>query len=310
MKKGMTIGALALCIVLGAAVVAVLLTSANAKKKYEKQIEELNFQVGDLQFQVDELGATETCWQLAHDVKSGTQVKETDLIPVEVPLTMSGGYVHNLQEAVGKYYKISFDTGTTLSADMLFDFEVTKDMRYLDVVCDELPIGLEEDDYIDLRVSFTLGQDFIAMTNKRVAAIYGNTVKLIVDNKDIYTYESIKVDKAIYKGVRLYCVEYIEGVAQGAATKYYPLRVDVLATVVQDPNIDGDLEQYTYADRSYLEAQLSVDKETMESIQNGKDKISNMYQESIRIYNQIMEEQRKKAEEEARIAAEQAAMGN
>lgn len=303
----MTIGGIALIAILVIALIVSIGASMSSKKKYEKKVAELTAQVTDLTAQVTSLGATELCYQLAHDVKSNTEVKDSDLIEVAVPVSVSGGYVHDKTQLVGKYYKIGFKIGTTLSADMVFNSEITPDMRYLDVVCDEVPIGLQVDSSVDVRISFTLGQTFIGMTDKRVVAIYGNTVKLIVDNKDIYTYESMKVDKAIYKGTKVYCLEFVEGGVQGDAMKYYPLRIDVLATLLQDPNIDGDLKQYEYVDRQYLEEQLALDDETLQSITAGKDAISQIYTNSLATYERIIQEQKQKADQQAALDAATAA---
>ena len=279
------------------------------KNDYEQQIAEKENQIQVIQNELDAIGEMDVVYQTAYDVKSGTEVKESDLVTVEVPAKVSGSYIKEPSEIVGKYYKLNIPAGTPLLDTMVFDFEVTQDMRYLDVVCDEIPIGLEIDDYVDVRISFTFGQDFITMSHKRVAAIYGNTVKLIVDQKDVYTYESMKVDKSVYGGSKIYAIEYLEGGSQEQADNYYPMRTEVLATLVQDPNIKSDLSSFTLVNRSFLEKQLS-NAELVEDIAKSKKDLVKAFEDATKIYQDVVKKSNEAALKAAKEAEKEAKKNN
>lgn len=278
----------------------------NQKKvAYEERIEADENRINSLQSELDSIGDMVTVYQTAYDVKSGTEVKEVDLIAVEIPVKVAGTYIQDPSEIVGSYYKLDITAETPLLQSMVFPFEVKEDMRYLDVTCDEIPIGLEIDDYVDLRISFTFGQDFIGMTHKRVAAIYGKTLKLIVDQKDVYTYESMKVDKSIYEGTKLYSIEYLEGGTQTEANNYYPMRTEVLATLVQDPNIKTDLTSLTIVNRTFLEKQL-MNVDLVKSVADSKRGLLSAFDDANDIYSDIVKDAQKAAEDEAKRVAQEA----
>ena len=296
---------LVLICVAGAGVYVVYLK----KVDYEEQILDAESQNYKLQGELDSIGEMVAVYQTAYDVSSGTEVKESDITSAEVPAKVAGAYVQDPNDIIGKYYKLNIPEGTPLLDSMVFDFPVSEDMRYLDVVCDEVPIGLEVDDYVDVRISFTFGQDFISMTHKRVAAIYGKTVKLIVDQRDVYTYESMKVDKSIYSGTKIYAIEYLEGGSQTEASNYYPMRTEVLATLVQDPNINSDLSSFTLVNRAFLEKQLA-NADLVEDIAKSKKDLLRAFADANSIYEDVVKDAKKeaeKAEKEAKREAERAA---
>jgi hypothetical protein len=129
-------------------------------------------------------------------------------------------------------------------------------MRELDVIVGEIPIGLEEGDYVDIRISFPLGQDYIAMTHKRVLAINESALKLVVNEQDFYTYESLKTDLSLYSSTKTYAVKYLEAGIQASAKDYYPMNLEGIETMILDPNMDTSDYADVLASREQLELQL------------------------------------------------------
>ena len=209
----------------------------------------------------------------------------------------------------GKYYKTDLTKGTVLSGAMLLDFKMDKDTRLLDVAVDDVPIGLEIGDFVDIRFKYTFGQDMIVMAHKQVYDINRNVLKLAVNEKDILSYTSMTKDKALYVGCRTAAVQYAEGAIQEAAMNYYPLRLEVAATMLQDPNIknNDDITQFNIVDRKLLEQQLisqaDVDfsnlddqnKTNEQKIRNvyadiiagGETEMNKTYQAALDYYNEI-----------------------
>ena len=273
-------------------------------KEYEVALATRDGKLSELQAKIEEIGDLTTVYELNYDVKGGTIISETDLTPVEVPEKATTGYVHDINEVLGKYYKAGLGQGTILSESMVSDYELTRDLRYLDVMIDDLPIGLEVGDYVDLRFRFTFGQNFVVMSHKQVVEINKNVLKLVVDEKDIHSYESVLKDRAQYVGCRTSAVQYIEGGIQDAGLNYYPMRVDVMSTLVQDPNIKEkeDLSQFSLVDRELLEEQLISQADlqsgdgTLEeqikqiyasSIQEGETELDAAFDEAVQYYNEV-----------------------
>ena len=110
--------------------------------------------------------------------------------------------------------------------------------------------------------------------------------------------------KSLTKLVIPESVQYIEGGIQDSGLNYYPIRIDVLSTLVQDPNIKDqeDISQFTLVDRELLEQQLitqadlNLNEQTLEqeikkiyaeSIQEGEEYLDAAYEEAADYYNQV-----------------------
>lgn len=273
-------------------------------EEYEVALATRDGKLTTLQNKIDEIGPLTTCYELNYEVKGGTVIAETDLTPVEIPEKCATGYIQNINDVLGKYYKTGLGQGTVLGESMVMDYVLEGDLRYLDVTVDEIPIGLEVGDYVDVRFRYTFGQNMIAMSHKQVVEINKNVLKLVVDERDIHSYESMQKDKAQYVGCKVSAIEYVEGGIQDAGFIYYPLRLDVISTLVQDPNIrdQEDISQFKLVDRILLEEQLismadlegiegTLEEEIKEiyaeSIQKGEEKLVEAYEEAVEYYNMV-----------------------
>lgn len=239
-------------------------------------------------------------WKLVNDVKAGTPVKNYDLELVYVPQeSVPENAIQKKALLKGKLYKTALTANTCLTENMIISEEVAADHRELDVVMTEIPIGLEAGDYIDVRITFPLGQDCIAMTKKRVLAIYGNVVKLVVNEEDIYSYESVKTDYGHYRAVRIYGIKYVEAGLQPQAESYYPVNLDVMKTMILDPNMEtGDFAE-TLEFRKQLEEQnLNELVDEMSKVANNKERLDSMFKEAEREYEQLQREKERQLEKE------------
>lgn len=288
---------LAVCITVG------VIFFIKTKEDYEVQLETYRGQVEALQSELNSVRYGKA-YQLAYDVKSGTIIEEADLVAVDIPeqflydeTSNKTGFITNINDVVGQRYKTDLSTGTLMTPALVYPNDLTGDLRYLDVVLDELPIGLEVGKYIDVRIQFPFGQDFIAMNHKEIVDINANVLKLVVSQADIYVYESIQTDKGLFPNTKLYCLEYIDGGIQSSARNYYPMRIETLSAMVQDPNIDDsfDMSVYQHVDRDLLEEQIYsyMDGENNDLysalttyIQTNQTDVKTKYEEGMSAYKQ------------------------
>ena len=224
-------------------------------KKQQAQIDSLNQEVEDLQNNMEEVYVT------SKDVKSGSTVEldsvTTTLLPSD---SIPENAVTTEEDLTDKIYKIGLKAGSYITTDMISDYKIHKNMRELDVVMDEIPVGLEEGDYVDIRISFPLGQDYIAMSHKKVLSITGNTVKLIVIEHDFYRYESMKTDIATYQSTKIYAVKYVEAGLQPNGKVYYPPTLEIIKQSILDPNMNSKDFMTMINSRELLEDQLAASK--------------------------------------------------
>lgn len=291
-KLMVTFFLLALVVALGVTGVLVI------RKMYERKLEEKDAMIADMELILSCYEDTAYVYRLATDVDSESECLISDLESVAVPIsTITDQMVIEPDAVVGKYYLLSFSAGTILTTDMFEEYIIEDDMRYMDVVFDEIPIGLAVGDYIDVRISFPLGQDYIALSGKRVAQINSSTVKLIVDSKDFYYYESMKTDLATYRSTKIYGAQYVKPGIQDKAKTYYPVNLDVLYTMLLDPNVDTGDYSGILKSRAQLEDQLlkSDRVDVSNSVTSGKNEISNRFKQASAEYAKLQEKKEKEA---------------
>lgn len=285
-----------------ATVLVLLLTAAGVfimKKNYDNIIVQRENEINNLQQQLDEIGDLVTVYQLNTDANSGTQMQDFQFSMVDVPeYSIPVNAITSLEDIEGFYYKITLNSGTIVTSDMLMQQKLTDDERTLDVVLDEIPIGIEVGDYVDIRIAFPLGQDFIVMSHKEVVEINGSTLKLIVSQQDFYSYQSMQTDEALFSSTKAYGSTYIEGGVQVAAQQYYPVSLDVLKTMLLDPNIDTSDYSDVLKRREQLEEQLlNSDKVTInEKVTNGKESLADKFKEAKDDYDALQEKKQSEAE--------------
>lgn len=257
----------------------VLTTSGIGFLKYvqiKKLIAEKDGMIDQLQQTIESIGSLVTVYAVRADVKAGKEILETDLQPITVPQSMAVNAVTDLNTIKGKYYRTNLKQGSILLQDLVMEDKLDPSMRLYDIVTDENPLGLRPGAYVDIRISMPFGEDFIAMSHKRVYAINNGILKLAVNEQDIHTYNSMLVDKILYPGTRIYAVEYVEPGVQQPAQKYYPVSKNILAIAEKDPNLLSAIQQDMIARRDQLETSLKsmINPEIANIIEMGKQRIT------------------------------------
>lgn len=272
-----------------------------SKNKIAQLNDELSYKQGlvdSLNTQIQDIGTLTTVFELKYDVMSGTIIEEQDLEPVQIPLKSAGGFITDINEALGKRYKTYLKKGDLLTDTLTYKNDLTGDLRYIDLVCDQLPIGLKVGDYVDIRFQFSMGQDFIAMEHKEVIAINGSVIKIVGDAGDVHTEKSMRTDKKYYVGCQIYALQYVDGGIQSGSKIFYPMRYEELNIMAQDPNLpdDYDFSKYYMVSRDEFEGLIisqlrsksnTVDEELATLIKQGVDD----YQKSMEAAKQAYEAQ-------------------
>lgn len=277
-------------VIVGIFALSLLLIILVMQKIYRNTINEKDILINQLQTELDRIGEMETVYRLVTNVKAGNKCNDYELEIVNVPTDLyTENIISDSELILGQYYKLDLAAGTILTKEMFTQYDLTDDLRYMDVVFDEIPIGLEAGDFIDVRISFPLGQDYIALPYKQVAEINGSTVKLIVGQKDFYVYESMKTDIATFKSTKIYGAQYVEGGIQKAAKAYYPVNLEVLLTMVKDPNINTGDYGDTLALREQLEEQLfnSERIDIASTVTSGRQSINQKFTKAKEDYEKL-----------------------
>lgn len=245
------------------------------KVNYETQIEELKLQnYYDKRVVLAPL----------HDIMAGELITEDKFMEMQITSSLSPES-YMTKEDIGKYAIIDIAANTPIMKVMLTEEIIKDDLREQEFNMILLPSNIKKDQYIDLRIGFSNGEDYIVLSKKKVRDIdlNTNTIWLWMDEQDILTASSAIVDAYLHKATKLYTVIYVEPSIQKPALPTYPVNQSVLAIMQENPNIVAEAQEALSLDtRQYLEerlAQLSaedianVDQGIKEEYTNRDEKI-------------------------------------
>lgn len=233
------------------------------KTDQEEALAAKDSEIAALEGEIAAIGELVPAYTVAADVPSGKEIEESDLTLIDVPLSMATNLVQDSAELVGKHFKLGMTAGSVITSDCVYEEVITSDMRYYDLMVDVVPIGLQEGSFVDIRIRFGTGADYVGITHRQVVEINGNCLKLILTEEDIQVFSSMLVDMLVFSsdfrlqedlnkngriddgeeievsaiGSYLYAVEYVEGGIQEKSTKTYAPSEVVQAIMSEDPNI-------------------------------------------------------------------------
>lgn len=192
-----------------------------------------------------EKGTATKAYALNRDVKSGQEITADMLSPINtysnlIPQNYIDSTILTSVESGKKVVaKVDLYKNTILTASTVTTEEntVTKDVRTMEYNMLTLPINLTIGDYVDIRITFPDGQDFIVIAKKEIKNIQGNTVTFDMSEADIVMLNSAIVESYIMKASNMYIAKYVEpGMQEKAANTYVPT-AEVIRLIETDSNI-------------------------------------------------------------------------
>lgn len=181
---------------------------------------------------------------LTRDVTAGDELT-ADMFEVQrVQSTedLSAAQQVTKEELVGRRLKVSLTKGAALSRDVVYEGPVVSDdERRVELREPQLPETLKENEYVDIRVAFPNGEDYLVVGHKRVYRLIRDeeevlALQLRLSEEELLRYQAACVDTKTYQDTRLYAVQYT-GEFQPAAQAYYPVNRAVFTLLQWDPNI-------------------------------------------------------------------------
>lgn len=302
-------------------VIAVLsVLGISSINKYKATIESQNQEIANLEASLTDIGPLTTGFVVNRAVRAGEEITEDNIdeivTEVSVPSKLNLGLtsddmngtntsiIENRSDLLNKYFKIGLAEGTVITVEDIVETKIDNTWRYFDLILDESPVGVTAGDYIDVRISFPFGEDFIAMSHKKIEEINSGVIKVIVDEHDIMSYNSMLMDKALYSGVKIYAVTYVDGGAQASAENFYPIQSNISEITVLDPNILEDVKQEMILKRQVLDNALggTVDTKTEQELARVQSAIEQARNNSSRDIASAQKELERRLEAEAKEA--------
>ncbi len=133
-----------------------------------------------------------------------------DVKGISAPVNSFAG----LDGLVGEKLKVPVYDGTIITESMFYnlDDEVADDIRAKEFNMISLPSDLVVDDYVDIRIAFPTGEDFIVTTGKKIEKVGAthdsNSITMNLDEEDILRLSSAVIESYMNTAVKLYAVKY------------------------------------------------------------------------------------------------------
>lgn len=226
--------------------------------------ENLVMQNATLQSTIDSIGPTTTAWTVKDGlgIEPGDEITDEQLIAMTVPASsVNSNYILNKSDAIGKFYKVSVNTGTALTYDLIMETDSVEDYAYeRDLELDALPVGLEVGDYVSFRYVLPYGEEFVIYEKKRIKQINNLTIKIDMSETDLNIWTSVERDLGIYgvNGAVVYIVKYNEPGVIDATIPFYPIREDMYPIVTLNPNIPDKTRLINEELRKYVDYKLEL----------------------------------------------------
>lgn len=285
--------------VIGAAIAVVIagiaftfLYKSNVAKQDELR---LNYKekLAELEYVTEQ---SETVYTLNTDVEKGQLIHSSMVQAVNVPISaLPENALTDFAIDAAKYYaKSDYKAGTTVAESMFYIGEnLQRDVRSVEYAAIELPSLLKKDEYVDVRIQFPSGEDYIVFSKKKVEDTQGMTLWLNNDEAEILSMSSAIVDAYLNSG-KLYALRYVDGETQEKADITYPVNKSVLSLIQASPNI-VDLAKLNLEkqNRAALELSLSaLDKSKAEELRSKESQQKSLkeQEDKERLLNNVNED--------------------
>lgn len=223
--------------------------------------------IADYQARCDSLGTIVTCYTVKNQVDPGTEITE-DLLQEQSTSEyfINSNYVLDKNNLIGKLCKIALTPGTPITQDMLMTEIIEDTLRDTDIIAGKYPAGTKVGDYLDLRITYPYGEDYLGISHIRVESLNDTTIKVYLDENQLLTYQAMLVDWYLTKdtGTSLYLTKYVEPGLQRAAQTYYTVPTNVANIMKEDPNaVEEAMSSAKALKRSTLEKQRDAAKSSL-----------------------------------------------
>ena len=256
-----------LMLVIAVIVVGILFMQILGMKKQEQQV----------------ANNSKTVYMLTRDIKSGENISSGDVKSTTIVTNIANSEIAQLGDLTEETIaKVDLPKGTFVAKSMITttDEKVTNDLRVQEYNMILLPTDLSKNDYIDIRITFPNGQDYIVVSKKRVIQVSQNTVFIKLTEDEILTMSNAIVEAYIKEGSNLYANKYEDAGIQTAATPTYPVSKDVLGLINSNPNIVEQARTALWA-RYKTELRTNIDTMLMNSAEDSAERIKAGVEEQI-----------------------------
>lgn len=182
-----------------------------------------------------------------------------------------GSYI--TAENIGDTALIDIEPEEPVMTNMVTKLEITQDTREYEISVADLMVDQQPNDYIDVRIMFPTGDDYLVLSKKQVKNLVLNSSLFYtyMSEEEILRLASATIDAYTITGTKIYVTRYVAGTVQNAGTPDYLVKQETLDRLAKDPNV-LTLAQNTMnlQARMSLESRLaSLTEEQLKAVNDG-----------------------------------------
>lgn len=151
---------------------------------------------------------------LTQDVIQGEVIEESMITTVNVHKKTVPTGALNKGEITGKVAKYNIAANVPLTDSMVTTEIIDADIRSQEVNTVVMPSDLIEGDYVDIRIMYPNGTDYIVLAQKQVEMIEGQTMWINLAEDERLLLNSAMVDSFLNSGTKLYATKYADSDSQ------------------------------------------------------------------------------------------------
>lgn len=216
-----------------------------------KHTEELTDQIASLQGEMSE--NKDTVYMATKDIGVGDKLIDVSEDSIKGNVQKQDIFSDNTinsdaymtEDDLGKVALVNIKSNSVIQGTMLGSDDITKDTRIYECSVVNLTTDQLQNDengnpnlshYVDIRIIFPDGTDYIVLAKKKMYDLNGTIFNLRMTEDELLRFNSAMVDAATL-GARLYTTRYVENTLQDSATPFYPVKQSTLDLISSDPNI-------------------------------------------------------------------------
>mgnify|MGYP004633115537 CR=1 FL=1 len=286
-------GTLLVAILMLAVIAVLCLVGLTSINKYKATIAKQQESIEAMRNTIDnDVGPLIDCYVVNQSVRVGDEITEENITATQIPEKIAYttvmvdvettdekgktvitqepqkriSFVTNLNDVVGKKFRVGLDEGAILMTDFVRDETVGNTDRYYQLILNDYPTDIQVGDYVDIRIQFTYGEDFIAIPHQRVENVdlSRGLFTFIFNESNIVTYNSMLLDRAMYPTVSIYALKYVDSSSQVSAENYYPVNKNISEILAINPNIIDLVKEEMVLERDQLNSIMGGTFETFD----------------------------------------------
>lgn len=205
-------------------------------------------------------------------------VAEGDNANVQMQQVATGleSFNYITSDEIGDIAVVDIVEGIPIMYGMVTDIVVDADTRNYEISVANLMTTQKENDYVDVRITFPNGEDYIVLSKKQIMDLNLNNCvfNTYMNEEEILRMTSAIIDAYTTTGCRIYTTKYVESNLQGEAIPNYPVKATTLDLINSDPNI------LTKAIETLnLQARLSLEERIGQMTQEEKEAVEDGYEQ-------------------------------